>query len=61
MTTAEGVLAAGMRGSLGGVPTPVLRDATTTGWELLKPMFGTSNFLNAASQLDFILGKNRKK
>jgi hypothetical protein len=61
MTTAEGVLAAGMRGSLGGIPTPVLRDAMTTGQELLKPMFETSNFLNAASQLDFILGKNRKK
>jgi hypothetical protein len=61
MTTAEGVLAAGMRGSLGGVPTPVLRDATSEAKNLLAPLAQTAGFFKAAEQLDYILGRKRNQ
>lgn len=61
MTTTEGVVSAGMRGALGGIPTPVLRDAMSTAGSLFAPLAQTHNFLQAAEQLDFILGKKRNQ
>ena len=61
MTTTEGVVSAGMRGALGGIPTPVLRQATEDASKLFSPLTQTAGFLQAADQLDYILGRKRNQ
>jgi hypothetical protein len=61
MTTTDGIVAAGMRGSLGGIPTQVVRDATSEAKNLLAPLAQTAGFFKAADQLDYILGRKRNQ
>jgi hypothetical protein len=61
MTTAEGVVSAGMRGAVGGIPTPVLRQAMTDVGTMLRPLAKTAGFFTAADQLDYILGRKRNQ
>jgi len=57
MTATEGAIFTAARGGLGGIPTPVLREAVSTAGNLLKPLTQTANFSNIVSQLDYLRGK----
>jgi hypothetical protein len=61
MTTADGIVSAGMRGAVGGIPTPVLRQAAEDAGKFLSPLTQTAGFFQAADQLDYLLGRKRNQ